>query len=62
MARGKLIKQRNKDRETIVVLYKLDNDYTPWVTWIARKDKPSATFLGHYFKTEIDAVEDFEKR
>lgn len=59
----KLLRTRDKDKSTIVVLYKLlDNAEMRWVTWIAPKDAPANTFWGHYFNNEVDAVHDFENR
>jgi hypothetical protein len=59
----KIIETSSLDNETIVVLAQLlDNEYTPFVTWLARKDSPEATFLGHYFENITDAVLDYQKR
>jgi len=59
----KLLRTREKDKDTVVVLYELlDNTDTPYVTWVARKDAPEDTFWGHYFTNVVDAVHDFDKR
>lgn len=59
----KLLATRDKDKDTVVVLYELpDNKDTPWVTWLALKDTPRNTFWGHYFDNVVDAVHDFDKR
>jgi len=58
-----LLGSRSKDHEALVVLYELPlNKATPWVTWLARKDAPDATFWGHYFARYKDALEDFDNR
>jgi hypothetical protein len=58
-----LLERSSKDKETDVVLYFLpDNEYTPYVTWVVRKDNPGSTFWGHYFQTREEAEEDFDKR
>jgi len=59
----KILASREKDKETLIVLYELpDNICTPYVTWVAHKDAPTETFWGHYHTNIIDAVHDFEKR
>lgn len=59
----KLLRTRDKDKDTIVVLYELpDNTGTPYVTWLARKDAPDNTFWGHYFVNLVNAVRDFDRR
>lgn len=60
----KLLATRDKDKDTIVVLYELQgtNIETPYVTLCAHKDTPEHTFWGHYFKNVVDAVHDFDKR
>jgi len=58
-----LLESAIKDKETLVVLYELPGDtYRPYVTWVARRDNPEATFSGHYFGTLQEAQDDFEKR
>ena len=59
----KLLASRENDRECDIVLYELtDNEATPYVTWMVRKDNPLATFMGHYHHNIVDAVHDYEKR
>ena len=53
---------RDHNSKTIIVLYELPNAPSPYVTWCARKDKPEATFWGHYFQNFVDAVHDYDKR
>lgn len=57
-----LLESAMKDRETLVVLYELPGHYQPYVTWMARRDNPEATFWGHYFNTLQEAQDDFEER
>jgi hypothetical protein len=44
-----------------IVLCRIDNDFTPFVTWIYNRND-RAFYHGHYFQHESDARKDFEKR
>ncbi len=58
-----LLDSATKDQDVLVVLYELPGStYQPYVTWMARRDRPEDTFWGHYFETLGEAQEDFEKR
>jgi len=57
-----LLASREKDDETLAVLYLLIGADMQFVTWVARKDNPRGTFWGHYFSDIGAAVADFEKR
>lgn len=58
-----LLDTREKDKDTLVVLYELPNSRTtPWVTWLALKSRPNGTFLGHYFAGRAEAEQDFKNR
>lgn len=58
-----LLDQAEKNDGSLVVLYYLpDNSYTPYVTWLALRDTPEKTYLGHYFETIEEAEENLEKR
>lgn len=49
------------DSDLSIVLCVIDNEFTPFVTWIYnRSDR--AFYHGHYFQHESDAEKDFEKR
>jgi len=38
------------------------NRTTSYVTHLARRDAPGATFWGHYYRTLAEATRDFEER
>lgn len=47
---------------TITYLCYWEGNHMPWVTWKANETSPDATYWGHYFNNEEDALENFRKR
>lgn len=46
----------------IILCYDPLNTATPWVTWLSNPDRPGERSWGHYYESQLQALQDYHHR